>query len=310
MLHPSSPFGRTRAEPISTRVLDSTKTFREPLSLTANPTSNWISVGHYSTPSDRSEPSPRSGAVLIQDDPDLDPGWTRKRLRPQMGRGIEVPERRDDNLVQAPLVSAEIGTARKRKALSTSSSKIVQRSEDDPINSMARRIGHSDKAGEMQQMIYELQNAADQTPALAESGSNTSVISCEVDPARLFQVVPTVARQTEESAACEQLSRIRNRLALAEFYRAYRAAQAQPDQFLQVVNQILPTPAARSAAPNRTKRAKVKTSTGHCTSRMERSTNYTKSSESILKFNLMYWLENRPRRTGIEKYLGGRYKCQ
>ena len=57
-------------------------------------------------PSDRSEPSPRSGAVLTQDeDPDLDPGWTRKRLRPQTGRGIEVPERRDDKPVQAPLVS-------------------------------------------------------------------------------------------------------------------------------------------------------------------------------------------------------------
>ena len=85
-------------------------------------------------------------------------------------------------------------------------------------------------------MIYELQSGADQTLALAEPGLNTGVVSCEADPARLFQVVPTVARQIEESAACEQLSRIRNRLALAEFYRAYRAAQAQPDQFLQVVN--------------------------------------------------------------------------
>lgn len=63
----------------------------------------------------------------------------------------------------------------------------------------------------MQQMIYELQSGADQTLALAEPGLNTGVVSREADPARLFQVVPTVMRHIEESAACEQLSRIRNR---------------------------------------------------------------------------------------------------
>ena len=211
------------------------------------------------TPKNRTEPSPRSGAVLTQnEDPDLHYGWTRKRLRPQTGRGIEVPERRDDNPVEAPLVSSTIGTARKRKAAGTNSSKIAQRSEDDPIHSMARRIGHADRVGEMQQIIYELQNGADQPLVLAEPDLDAGVVLCEADPARLFRVVPTVARQIEESAACEQLSRIRNRLALAEFYRAYRASQAHPDQFLQVVNQILPTSAARSAIPNRTKRAEVK----------------------------------------------------
>ena len=110
----------------------------------------------------------------------------------------------------------------------------------------------------MQQMIYELQSGVDQTLALAEPGLNIGVILCEADSARLFQVVPTVARQIEESAACEQVSRILNRLALAEFYRAYRAAQAQPDQFLQVFNQILPTLVTRAVAPNRTKRTEVK----------------------------------------------------
>ena len=106
-------------------------------------------------------------------------------------------------------------------------------------------------------MIYELQGETDQTLALTEPVLNTGV-SCKADPARFFQAVPTVARQIEESAACEQLSRIRNRLALAEFYRAYHAAQAQSDEFLQVVNQILLASTARSAAPNRTKRAEVK----------------------------------------------------
>ena len=210
-------------------------------------------------PSERSEPSPRSGAVFTQDkDPDLDPGWTRKRLRPQTGRGIEVPERRDDKPVQAPSASSKIGTARKRKAASTSSSKIARRSEDNPVHSIARRVGHSDRVGEMRQMISELQSGANQPLALTEPGLNTGVVPCEAESARLFQVVPTVARQIEESVACEQLSRIRNCLALARFYRAYRAAQAQPEHFLHVVNHILPTSAARSAAPNHTKRAEVK----------------------------------------------------
>ncbi|KAL8663077.1 MAG: hypothetical protein Q9168_008154 [Polycauliona sp. 1 TL-2023] len=60
---------------------------------------------------------------------------------------------------------------------------------------------------------YRKVTRGEQTLALAEPGLNTGVVSREADPARLFQVVPTVARQIEESAACEQLSRIRNRLA-------------------------------------------------------------------------------------------------
>ncbi|KAL8831576.1 MAG: hypothetical protein Q9191_000785 [Dirinaria sp. TL-2023a] len=179
------------------------------------------------TPKNRTETSPRSGAVLIHnEDPDLHHGWTGKRLRPQTGRGIEVREGRDDNPIQVPLVSSKTGTARKRKAAAKD---------------------------------YELQSGPDQPLALVEPDLNAGVVSCEADPAPLFRVVPTVARQIEESAAREQLSCIRNRLALAEFYRAYFAAQAHPDQFLQIVNQVLPTLTACSAALSRMKRAEVKT---------------------------------------------------
>lgn len=73
-------------------------------------------------------------------------------------------------------------------------------------------------------MIPELQSAAAQTLALTKSILDTGVVSCDAGPARLFQVIPTMARPIEGSAACEQLSLIPNREALAEIYRVYRAA--------------------------------------------------------------------------------------
>jgi len=208
-------------------------------------------------PSDR---PPQLGAVPTQgQDAVPNASWTRKRLRSRTGRGIEVPERRDDDPVQEPSVSSNTGRAGKRNAAETSrSSKTTQRTDNDPILSMARQIGHSDRNGEMQQMIQELRGGMDQALALAQPCPDAAIPSSEQDLARLFHVVPTVARQIEESTVCEQLSRMRNRLALAEFYRAYRAAQDQPAEFLRVAERILPSPAAPSTAPNRTKRTEVK----------------------------------------------------
>ena len=126
-----------------------------------------------------------------EEDPDLDSSWTRKRLRPER---IEGPKRRDDNPVQAPLVSSNSGRARKRKAAETSrSSQTAQRIDDDPIHSMARRIGHSDRIGEMQQMIHELQSGADQALTPAQLTSDAAVPPSKEDLAHLLHIVPTVA---------------------------------------------------------------------------------------------------------------------
>lgn len=148
-------------------------------------------------------------------------GWTRKRLRSQTGRAIEVSERRDDNPVHVPSVSSSTRRARKGKAAKVSrSSKTAQHMDDDPIYSIARRIGRSDGIGEMQQMIYELQSGAYQAFAPAQPSSDATVPSNQ-GLIRLLHDVPTVARRIEESTFCEQLSRIRNRMALAKFYYAY-----------------------------------------------------------------------------------------
>lgn len=202
---------------------------------------------------------PQSETVPEQeDDIAFNSGWTRKRLRSQAGRVIQVSERRDDNPVQAPSVSSSIERARKGKAAKASRSfKTAQYMNDDPIDSIARRIGHSDGIGEMQQIIYaiqsELQGGAYQALAPAQPLSGATVPSSQ-GLMRLLHLVPTVARRIEESTFCEQLSRIRNRMALAEFYSAYYTAQQQPDEFLRAVDQILPT----VAAPNQTKKTRVK----------------------------------------------------
>lgn len=208
------------------------------------------------TPMDRPLQPPRSGAVSRREE-DLasTSGWTRKRLRSQTGRGIEVSGRGDDNPVQAPSVLSSTGRTAKRKAAKTSrSSKTAQHIDVDPNHSMARRIGHSDRIGEMQQIIYQLQSGADQALTPVQTPSEAIIPSSLEGLVRLLHIIPTVAQRIKESAFCEQLSRIRNRLALAEFYSAYHVAQHQPDEFLRVVDQILPT----AAAFNQTSKTKVK----------------------------------------------------
>lgn len=123
---------------------------------------------------------------------------------------------------------------------------------------MTRQIEHSDRNEKMQQMIQELQERMNQALALAQSCSDAVISSSEQDLARLFHVVSIVTRRIEKSTVCEQLSRMRNRLILTEFYRAYRAIQDQSVEFLRVAERILLSSVVSFTASNRTKRIEMK----------------------------------------------------
>lgn len=76
--------------------------------------------------------------------------------------------------------------------------------------------------------------------------------------ASIIHALPKLAGEIEDSAIDEQLSRLLNRVALAAFHCAYRAAQAKPDEFLKKFARNHLRPADQLRARNGTKRAKVK----------------------------------------------------
>ena len=80
----------------------------------------------------------------------------------------------------------------------------------------------------------------------------------DAPPAWMIQATPNLARQIEGSAFNEQLSRICNRMALADFYCVYRAAHAKPCLFLHELDRHPSQYAHRSPARKRTKRVEIK----------------------------------------------------
>lgn len=80
----------------------------------------------------------------------------------------------------------------------------------------------------------------------------------DAPPACIIQATPNLARQIEGSAFNEQLSRICNRMALADFYCVYRAAHAKPCLFLHELDRHPSEYTHRSQARKRTKRVEIK----------------------------------------------------
>lgn len=80
----------------------------------------------------------------------------------------------------------------------------------------------------------------------------------DTPPARIIQAPPNLAGEIENSAIDERLSRLHNRMALAEFHGAYHTAQAKPEEFLQELDRNLLRHADQLRARNRTKMAEVK----------------------------------------------------
>ena len=60
----------------------------------------------------------------------------------------------------------------------------------------------------------------------------------DTGPARIIELIPKLAKNIEDSNIDEKLSRFCNRIALADFYCAYRAAQDKPGEFLHELGQV------------------------------------------------------------------------
>lgn len=171
---------------------------------------------------------------------------------------VRVPAGQRESPSLRPLVAAVTRRGKQRKAAGRNTPSNEQSLHNDSVEAWAVRISKERTVEEMQQVIYELHEEGSRANLPTGQVLNNSTISREIEPLHLFQAIPAVALRIEESAASEKLSRIRNRLALAEFYRAYREAQEQPVIFLDVVSQILPAPISPAAPSNRTKRSEVK----------------------------------------------------
>lgn len=103
----------------------------------------------------------------------------------------------------------------------------------ESLFALIKKIGQADKLVDTQATVQKLKERLGQPRTSPQS--LRSRIPLQIDPpsARIIQAIPDLAGEIEDSTMDEWLCRLYNRIALAEFYNAYRSAQAKPDKFLQ-----------------------------------------------------------------------------
>jgi len=122
----------------------------------------------------------------------------------------------------------------KRKALkSHETSAAADRTSPGPLIALVNQIGRTNTIADIQETIEELKARPYPARALAESLHCRTPMQIDTPPAQIIQATPNLVREIEGSIFNEHLSRICHRIALADFYYAYRTAHAESHVFLQ-----------------------------------------------------------------------------
>jgi len=181
--------------------------------------------------------------------------WTKKRLRPNPG----AVRTQKDHPAEADnkITNTKRGTKRKATTLQDPGL-VADRTSPGPLVALVNQIGQTNTIAEIQDTVQQLKTKPHYVRNLAECLCSRTPIQIDTPPAQIIQATPDLAREIESSIFNEQLSRICNRIALADFYCAYRAAHAKPYAFLQELDRNSSQHSHRSRARNRTKRAEVK----------------------------------------------------
>ncbi|KAG8531639.1 uncharacterized protein KY384_003270 [Bacidia gigantensis] len=127
-----------------------------------------------------------------------------------------------------------------------------------PLCALIDQIGRRGKTADIQEIVRELKTRPHRPPGLTPTIYSRIPIRSDTTPLRIIRAIPNLAGEIEASTINEQLSRVHNRIALADFYCAYRAAQAKPDEFLQELARNAPHRRNPPRAPKGTRRAEVK----------------------------------------------------
>jgi len=113
----------------------------------------------------------------------------------------------------------------KRKASTSHElSAAADRKSFGSLVALVNQIRRTNTIGDIREIIQELNARLYSARAFVESLYSRTLMQIDISSARIIQVIPHLARDIKGSIFNEHLSRICHRIALADFYCAYRAA--------------------------------------------------------------------------------------
>ena len=126
----------------------------------------------------------------------------------------------------------------KRKKLFTCHrlSPVSDRTGRKPLKVLINQIGQNNMMVDIQESVRKLETRSYNVRKPVRYLSSSTPIHIDTPAARIIDAVPHLARELEDSTLNEQLSRVHHRIALADFYCAYRVAHAQSHTFLKEVD--------------------------------------------------------------------------
>lgn len=196
---------------------------------------------------------PSSTEMSICETSDKDLTRTSKRLRSNSGQAVKIR--------QEQTAETQISTPKTRRGTEKRASKlspVLDHLSYEPLDALIKQIGQTYMIVDIQESVRQLKATSHQVRNLTGELQNRTPIYSDTSVAQIIDVTPILAREIEHSTFYEQLSRIYHRMALAEFYCAYRAAHANPYVFLQELDRQPSQQTHQSGTRNRTKRAEVK----------------------------------------------------
>ena len=219
-------------------------------------TSSKSSGGERSAGNDHSALQPSPAEVPISKRPEDSFSWTKERLRSKPGQAVKAQQ---DHLAEGHNTVPKAKKGTKRKAsVSHEQSVVADRTSPGRLVALVNQIGRTNTIPDIRETIQELKARPYQVDTLDESLHSRTPLQIDTPPARIIQATPNLAREIEGSIFNEYLSHICHRMALANFYCAYRAAHAKPHVFLQELDRHPFQYPHSSQSRLRTKRGQIK----------------------------------------------------
>lgn len=200
-------------------------------------------------------PSPTEVPIFQKSEDGLT--WTKKKLRSNSGQAVKIrqePPAETQNI--APKTKKKV---KKKASTLHQSSPVPDHTGCEPLVVLINQIGQTNTIADIQESVRQPKaRKPHQIRNPSEGLQSRTPIHIDTPPARIVDSTPYLARKIENSFFNDQLSRVYNRMALANFYCAYRAAHAKPYAFLQKFDRRPSQYIHRFRARNRTKRAEIK----------------------------------------------------
>jgi len=207
---------------------------------TGRPADSRPTVSHHSSrvssaSNDRSTRQPSPVEAQISGETEGKLSWTKRRLRSSHGQAEKTQETRPA-LGHHNSTNVKRGTKRK-VSMSHEPSAAVNRTSPGPLIALVNQIGRSSMVADIRETIQELKARPYRMHTLTGSLHGKTPMQADTSPAQMIQATPSLVQDIESNLFNQHLSRICHRIALANFYCAYRAAHSQPLVFLQELDQ-------------------------------------------------------------------------